>query len=69
MSYLDDGIQENYLSPAKKPLSSSGKPYSSSSNHILRQTLEARDQAVAVLSELQEAQLLIVNIAALTPRP
>jgi len=69
MSYTDDGIQENYLTPPKKPLSSAGKPYSNSSNHILRQTLEARDQALKALDQLEEAQLLVVNVAALSPRP
>lgn len=51
--YLNESVSENFLTPPKPGTNPTGPPYTNSSNHILKQTLEARDATQAILTETQ----------------
>ncbi len=73
--YLTEGFSENHLTPPTLNPNKTGLPYSNASNHILRQTLAARDVVIVLKNELEQtladiqAGVLSVDIAALQARP
>lgn len=64
--FLTQGFAENHLTPPTLNPNKTGLPYTNSSNHILQQTLAARDVALEVQTELQAA---LVEIQAFLERP
>lgn len=73
--YLTDGMSEDFLSAPKLNTNRTGLPYSNASNHILRETLAARDVAIVLKNQMQEMYDAILanpagnDIAALDARP
>jgi len=73
--YLTEGFSENHLSPPTLNPNKTGLPYTNASNHILRQTLAARDVVIVIKNDLDQilvdiqAGIAGSDIAALPARP
>ena len=51
--FLTQGFAENHLTPPVLSPNRTGLPYTNASNHILRETLAARDATVIIRTELE----------------
>lgn len=73
--FLTEGFAENHLTPPRLNSNRTGLPYTNASNHILRQTLAARDVVVTIRNELNAILDAIQaadsgnDLSALTARP
>lgn len=73
--YLTEGFAENHLTPPTLNPNKVGLPYTNASNHILRETLAAKQTVIVIKNELEQtlediqAGIAGSDIAALPARP
>ena len=73
--FLQEGASENFLSPPTPGVTPNTVPFTRSNNFILRQTLAARDETIAIQASLSQILIDIQtgvaasDIASLPARP